>query len=117
MLRMANHPNLVKYYKSTRTKSSVHLFMEYCPGGSIKAKYTASGPIPMGTCRRYLDDILQGLAFLHNAGVIHRDIKGDNVLLGSQDNAKLADFGVSLSSTCPHRTCQEHYIPQAPSPF
>ena len=94
VLRLADHPNIVKYYKSTRTKNAVHMFMEYCPGGSIKAKYSSQGPIDMVNAKRYLQDILSGLAFLHEKDIIHRDIKGDNVLLGLKDDAKLADFGV-----------------------
>ena len=73
------------------------MFMEYCPGGSIKAAYTANGPIPLETAKRYLSDALLGLAFLHSNNVIHRDIKCDNILLSAGNVAKLADFGVCVA--------------------
>eukprot|EP00906_Rhabdomonas_costata_P015684 RCo022519 len=91
----ASHPNIVKYLKSTRTEACVHIFMEFCPGGSLKSLYNRTGPIPVPRVVRYTQHILGGLQFLHSNKIIHRDVKCDNVLLDSQDVAKLGDFGAS----------------------
>eukprot|EP00992_Anisonema_acinus_P011996 TRINITY_DN7819_c0_g1_i1.p1 TRINITY_DN7819_c0_g1~~TRINITY_DN7819_c0_g1_i1.p1 ORF type:complete len:374 (-),score=63.65 TRINITY_DN7819_c0_g1_i1:55-1176(-) len=93
--KVGDHPNIIQYYKSTRAKTSVHMFMEYCPGGSLKAKYARQGPFPVVMAARYTCNIVQGLCCLHQQDIVHRDIKCDNVLIDENDVAKLADFGAS----------------------
>jgi serine/threonine protein kinase len=69
--------------------------MEYCEGGSLgKLCREMNEPMPYAKVREYARQILQGLAHLHSHGVIHRDIKGDNVLL-YHGVVKLADFGTA----------------------
>eukprot|EP00993_Chasmostoma_nieuportense_P000778 NODE_1714_length_1405_cov_15.884977_g1628_i0.p1 GENE.NODE_1714_length_1405_cov_15.884977_g1628_i0~~NODE_1714_length_1405_cov_15.884977_g1628_i0.p1 ORF type:complete len:280 (-),score=56.57 NODE_1714_length_1405_cov_15.884977_g1628_i0:80-919(-) len=94
------HPHIVGYYGSEidRTENALNIFMEYTPGGSLSSLIVKShaGCIEDQTlivhfCRQ----ILQGLAYLHENGIVHRDIKGDNILITEAGSAKLADFGCS----------------------
>eukprot|EP01006_Ploeotia_vitrea_P032140 TRINITY_DN64409_c0_g1_i1.p1 TRINITY_DN64409_c0_g1~~TRINITY_DN64409_c0_g1_i1.p1 ORF type:complete len:428 (-),score=3.70 TRINITY_DN64409_c0_g1_i1:206-1489(-) len=94
--KVGNHPNIVKYYRCTRRGMQVHMFMELCAGGSIKALYdqTETG-LPPAVVATYTKHILSGLQFLHDLEVVHRDIKCDNILIDSEGTAKLADFGAA----------------------
>ncbi|PRW45012.1 serine threonine- kinase hippo-like [Chlorella sorokiniana] len=100
MLRECNHPNIVKYYGSWRTRDALWICMEYCAGGSVSDI--------MHTCRSGLDEdmisyicaqTLAGLAYLHSLGKVHRDIKCGNILLTEAGEVKLADFGVAAQLT------------------
>lgn len=100
MLRECNHPNIVKYYGSWRTRDALWICMEYCAGGSVSDI--------MHTCGSGLDDemiayicgqALGGLAYLHGMGKVHRDIKCGNILLTEAGEVKLADFGVAAQLT------------------
>ena len=71
------------------------IFQEWAAGGSVAGVVKAFGPLPDATTARYLRDCLRGLAHLHAHRVIHRDIKGDNVLIDASGVAKVADFGTS----------------------
>eukprot|EP01063_Lacrimia_lanifica_P026817 TRINITY_DN3675_c0_g1_i1.p1 TRINITY_DN3675_c0_g1~~TRINITY_DN3675_c0_g1_i1.p1 ORF type:complete len:1696 (+),score=482.84 TRINITY_DN3675_c0_g1_i1:69-5156(+) len=66
---------------------------EYCPGGSLASVLEAFGTLPLCTVKRYTKDILKGLSYLHAHKVIHRDLKPGNVLLHTDGQCKLADFG------------------------
>eukprot|EP01012_Entosiphon_sulcatum_P041794 TRINITY_DN5568_c0_g1_i1.p1 TRINITY_DN5568_c0_g1~~TRINITY_DN5568_c0_g1_i1.p1 ORF type:complete len:390 (+),score=71.90 TRINITY_DN5568_c0_g1_i1:176-1345(+) len=93
--KVGTHANIVQYFKSTRTDMSVHMFMEYCPGGSLRQRYLANGPFDIPTSALYARHILQGLKWLHELNIVHRDIKCDNVLLDGNGVAKLGDFGAA----------------------
>eukprot|EP01012_Entosiphon_sulcatum_P017895 TRINITY_DN2264_c0_g1_i1.p1 TRINITY_DN2264_c0_g1~~TRINITY_DN2264_c0_g1_i1.p1 ORF type:complete len:381 (+),score=47.20 TRINITY_DN2264_c0_g1_i1:25-1143(+) len=105
--RIPAHPNLVKFFKVTTTGYQFNIWMEYCPGGSVCGRYRAIGPIPLIEAAMYTRDSLHGLHYLHSQGILHRDIKCDNILLDGTGTAKLADFGAAteeLESTL-HKTC------------
>uniref|UniRef100_A0A8C4QY85 Mitogen-activated protein kinase kinase kinase kinase 3a n=1 Tax=Eptatretus burgeri TaxID=7764 RepID=A0A8C4QY85_EPTBU len=73
--------------------------MEFCGGGSVQDIYQATGPLTEQQISYICRETLQGLAYLHSNGKIHRDIKGANILLKDQGDVKLADFGVSAQIT------------------
>ena len=73
----------------------VYIFLEYVPGGSLSRMLKQFGPFGTEIIRRYTSQMLRGLAYLHHQGIIHRDIKGANVLVTETGIAKLADFGCS----------------------
>lgn len=93
--KVGDHPNIIQYYKSTRAQTSVHMFMEYCSGGSLKARYSQEGAFSTSLAGKYTSNIVNGLNCLHEQDIVHRDIKCDNILLNDKDVAKLADFGAS----------------------
>ena len=89
-------PYVVKYYGSYCKGSEFWIVMEYCGGGSVldimKLRKKAMTEDEISTILR---DTLEGLVYLHERRKIHRDIKAGNILLNSEGNAKLADFGVA----------------------
>lgn len=92
VLRQARHPNIVNFIDSYIYSGDLWIIMEYMEGGSLTDVVThnvMSEPQIAAVCR----ETLAGLAHLHNTGVIHRDIKSDNVLLSMKGDIKLSDFG------------------------
>lgn len=91
-----NHPNIVAYFGCEAGQGTLTVFMEYVTGGDISTLIKHFGALSLNVTRNYTRDILSGLAYLHNEGLVHRDIKGANVLLTAEGHAKLADFGMSV---------------------
>ena len=95
-LSRLKHDHIVIYFGSEQTTKEFTVFMEYCPGGDISSILRQYGPLALKVTRIYTRQLLQGLAYLHTENVVHRDIKGANVLLMTDGTVKLADFGMSL---------------------
>eukprot|EP01060_Flectonema_neradi_P025613 TRINITY_DN3440_c0_g1_i1.p1 TRINITY_DN3440_c0_g1~~TRINITY_DN3440_c0_g1_i1.p1 ORF type:complete len:520 (+),score=113.07 TRINITY_DN3440_c0_g1_i1:59-1618(+) len=92
-LRTLTHPNIVQYLGIERRELTVCIHMEYVPGGSILHLLKKFGSLPETVAQKYTKQIFNGLSCLHDRGVIHRDIKGANVLVTIDGLVKLADFG------------------------
>ncbi|KAF5749885.1 Mitogen-activated protein kinase kinase kinase 7 [Tripterygium wilfordii] len=92
-----NHKNIVKYLGSLKTKTHLHIILEYVENGSLAniIKPNRFGPFPESLVAVYISQVLEGLVYLHEQGVIHRDIKGANILTTKEGLVKLADFGVA----------------------
>ena len=97
MLSTLQHRNIVAYLSSAVTGRHLLIVMEYVGGGSLNSVIQKFGLLPSSSCRRYMKDILRGLAFLHAKGIVHRDLKPANVLLDPDGCCKLADFGASVA--------------------
>ena len=95
LLKNLNHVNIVKYHGFIQKMDTLYIILEYCSRGSLKKLLTPSRVIPELEAKSYIRQTLQGLVYLHEQGVIHRDIKAANLLLDSNNVVKLADFGVS----------------------
>ncbi|KAL6776651.1 hypothetical protein ACKKBF_B30420 [Auxenochlorella protothecoides x Auxenochlorella symbiontica] len=97
LLKTLNHPNIVKYYGSLRTDTHLYIVLEYMENGALSGviKSSSFGPFPETLVAVYVQQVLQGLAYLHAQGVVHRDIKGANILTTKEGVVKLADFGVA----------------------
>ena len=96
-LRSLHHPNIVRYLGTDRTNSFT-ILLEYVPGGSIASILALFGPLDEVVLRQYLWQVLQGLRYLHAEGIIHRDIKGANILVSDRGTVKLTDFGCSITA-------------------
>ncbi|CAN6241246.1 unnamed protein product [Urochloa humidicola] len=101
LLKNLNHKNIVKYLGSLKTKSHLHIILEYVENGSLAniIKPNKFGPFPESLVAVYIAQVLEGLVYLHEQGVIHRDIKGANILTTKEGLVKLADFGVATKLT------------------
>lgn len=95
LLKDLHHPNIVCYLGTERTHDAFNIFLEYVPGGSIASLVTKFGSFKESVVRVYAKQILMGLDYLHSNGIIHRDIKGANILVDNTGLVKLADFGAS----------------------
>lgn len=95
LLKNLNHPNIVKYHGFVNSPEALYIILEYCENGSLHSICKNFGKFPENLVSLYTAQVLQGLLFLHDQGVIHRDIKGANILTTKDGMVKLADFGVA----------------------
>lgn len=98
LLKNLHHPNIVKYKGSEKTRDYLYIILEYCENGSLHHICKRFGKFPEGLVSVYISQVLQGLIYLHDQGVIHRDIKGANILTTKDGSVKLADFGVATKT-------------------
>ncbi|NXQ63897.1 M3K19 kinase, partial [Anthoscopus minutus] len=93
LLKTLKHVNIVTYLGTCLEDNILSIFMEFVPGGSISSILNRFGPLPEVVLCKYTKQILQGVAYLHDNCVVHRDIKGNNVMLMPTGIIKLIDFG------------------------
>ncbi|KAG8718522.1 Suppressor of Sensor Kinase (SLN1) [Ceratobasidium sp. 395] len=106
VMELLHHPNVVEYYGIEVHRDKVYIFEEYCSGGSL-ADSLSSGRIEDETVTQvYTMQLLEGLEYLHKMGVVHRDIKPDNLLLDHTGMIKFADFGAAKVLARNHRSIQ-----------
>ncbi|KAK7059034.1 hypothetical protein VNI00_001658 [Paramarasmius palmivorus] len=99
-LKDLDHPNIVRFLgfeESTKNLSIliVYSFMEYVSGGTIGSCLIHHGPFDDEVTKHFLRQMLDGLEYLHSKGIIHRDIKADNILVEKSGDCKISDFGIS----------------------
>mmetsp|Transcript_121115 Transcript_121115/g.376513 ORF Transcript_121115/g.376513 Transcript_121115/m.376513 type:complete len:582 (-) Transcript_121115:20-1765(-) len=94
------HPNIVSYFGNDYVNGRLYIYLEYMPGGSIAQVLSQFGRLDEPLIARYVHDLLEGLQYLHTCDppVLHRDIKGANILVGMDRTVKLSDFGCSKRS-------------------
>ncbi|CAN0897121.1 Mitogen-activated protein kinase kinase kinase ANP1 [Linum grandiflorum] len=95
LLKNLSHSNIVRYLGTVREEGSLNILLEFVPGGSMSSLLGKFGPFPEAVIKRYTEQLLLGLEYLHNNGIMHRDIKGANILVDNKGCIKLADFGAS----------------------
>eukprot|EP01064_Diplonema_japonicum_P029546 TRINITY_DN4810_c2_g1_i1.p1 TRINITY_DN4810_c2_g1~~TRINITY_DN4810_c2_g1_i1.p1 ORF type:complete len:695 (+),score=135.22 TRINITY_DN4810_c2_g1_i1:48-2132(+) len=95
LMKSLSHPNIVRYKGAEREGDSLNIFMEYVSGGSIAGLLKMFGPLTEDVAIAYTYQVLSGLKYLHSCDVVHRDIKGANILLTVDGVCKLADFGAA----------------------
>lgn len=97
LMESFEHPNILRYIgcEMDRKKQVLHIFQEWVPGGSVTALLKRFRPFPLAIVRSYLHRALMGLEYLRSNHILHRDIKGGNVLVNDEGVIKLADFGAS----------------------
>lgn len=81
VLQQLSHENIVQYHGTQRTEDNLNIFLEYVAGGSIASLLQNFGALEESVVRLYTKQILRGLEYLHNRKIMHRDIKGANILL------------------------------------
>lgn len=95
VLSTATHPNIVRYYGSSRNKTYFNILLEFVPGGSLRHLLDNFGALNAGLVFSYLKQILSGLRYLHHLDIVHSDIKAANILITEKGKAKLTDFGTA----------------------
>lgn len=105
LLKILKHDNIVKYHGFVKTQQTLNVFLEFCAGGSLRQVYKKLGHgLLESDIVSFVKPILRGLMYLHEQGVVHRDVKAANVLLTDSGEVKLADFGVATKVATLHNT-------------
>lgn len=92
------HPNIVQYLGCERGEYSISIYLEYISGGSIGSCLRKHGKFEESVVKSLTRQTLSGLAYLHDRGILHRDMKADNILLDLDGTCKISDFGISKKS-------------------
>lgn len=92
------HPGIVKVYDYGEDEGQPFLVMELVPGSSLGELLAVEGPLPFPRVREIVLDLLSALEHAHSRGVLHRDIKPQNVLVTPEGSARLVDFGIAQAS-------------------
>ncbi|CAK5031589.1 unnamed protein product [Meloidogyne enterolobii] len=95
IMSMLNHPNLIQIYEVFENKDKIILVMEYASGGELYDYVSKNGSLSEQEARRIFRQITSAVLYCHKNKVAHRDLKLENILLDSNNNAKIADFGLS----------------------
>ncbi len=93
-----SHPNVVDIFDYGRDGDTLFITMEWVDGTDLKHLIRDRAPLPVAEATRLIREILRGLGAIHRAGIVHRDVKPQNVLLSSEGQAKLSDFGIARGS-------------------
>ncbi|XP_075289093.1 hormonally up-regulated neu tumor-associated kinase isoform X2 [Opisthocomus hoazin] len=93
--QMIRHPNIAQLLDILETENSYYLVMELCPGGNLMHKIYEKKRLEEHEARKYIRQLMLAVEHLHRAGVVHRDLKIENLLLDEDNNIKLIDFGLS----------------------
>jgi eukaryotic-like serine/threonine-protein kinase len=92
-----SHPNIVSIYDRGEAEGTYYIAMEFLDGRSLKELIVARGSAPIKIAIEYARQILAALGAAHQHGIVHRDIKPHNVLVGGEGRLKVTDFGIARS--------------------
>lgn len=95
LMKQAESPFVAKLFFTFQSKENLYLVMEYLNGGDCAALIKSLGSLPEEWTKNYIAEVVLGLDYLHQRGVVHRDLKPDNLLIDSHGHLKLTDFGLS----------------------
>ncbi|XP_061514933.1 MAP/microtubule affinity-regulating kinase 3 isoform X15 [Anopheles gambiae] len=99
IMKMLDHPNIVKLFQVIETEKTLYLVMEYASGGEVFDYLVAHGKMKEKEARAKFRQIVSAVQYCHQKRIIHRDLKAENLLLDSEMNIKIADFGFSNEFT------------------
>ncbi|GFO05033.1 non-specific serine/threonine protein kinase [Plakobranchus ocellatus] len=98
-LKLFRHPHIIKLYQVISTPTDIFMVMEHVAGGELFDYIVKHGRLKEPEARRFFQQIISGVDYCHRHMVVHRDLKPENLLLDSNNNVKIADFGLSNMMT------------------
>ena len=103
ILRIIDHPNIVRVYEYFEDAKRIFLVMEYCKGGQLQHYVHSKHQFSEQVVASLVKQVFEVLSYLHDKGIVHRDMKPDNIVLeendGSRMNIKIIDFGAATYIT------------------
>jgi serine/threonine-protein kinase len=99
--RLSRHPNVVAVYDQGETGGLVWIAMELVDGRTLRSYLRERGPLPVAEALDVVAPVLSALSAAHLAGMIHRDVKPENVLVGRDGRVQVTDFGLARAVTSP----------------
>ena len=91
------HPGVAGFFHHFEHQQTLHLVMEYCPGGNLRDRMDAA-TVPQELAFKWCRAMAETLQFVHENGIVHHDIKPENILFGDDGSLRIADFGVANSN-------------------
>lgn len=95
IMKMLDHPNVVKLYDVLQTQNNIYLVLELVTGGELFDRIVQAKRFEEDVARRFFQQLVVALNFCHKQGVAHRDLKPENLLVDDKDNIKITDFGLA----------------------
>lgn len=95
ILSSINHPHVVRLIEVLKTESHMFLVCEFIDGGDLFDRIISTERLGEADARHYFKQIAEAVEACHHKGIVHRDIKAENILLTSENSIKVADFGLS----------------------
>src|SRR6266487_946165 len=95
------HPNIVRVLEFGVEGDIPFLVIDYAPGGTARSRYPIGSRLPLTTTVAFVKQIAAALQYAHNRGIIHRDVKPENILLDLDQHILLSDFGLALFAPSP----------------
>lgn len=95
IMKLVRHPNVVRLHEVLASRTKIYIILEFITGGELFDKIVHHGRLSEAESRRYFQQLIDGVEYCHIKGVYHRDLKPENLLLDSQGNLKISDFGLS----------------------
>lgn len=107
-MKMLEHPNILRMFDTLEDHEKLYLVLEIAAGGDLFDKIVSMGGFSEEVSRNYFRQVIDGLEHCHEKGIIHRDMKPENLLLGAQDQLKISDFGLSNIILTPQQMLKTH---------
>ncbi|XP_062078077.1 CBL-interacting serine/threonine-protein kinase 24-like isoform X1 [Humulus lupulus] len=95
IMKIVRHPYIVRLNEVLSSRTKIYIILEFVTGGELYDKIVHQGKLPEYEARRYFQQLIDAVAHCHSKGVYHRDLKPENLLLDSNGNLKVSDFGLS----------------------
>lgn len=104
VMKKIKHPNIIGLYEAIETNSRIFLVMDMADGGDLLDYIKTNGAICEPEARKFFRQLVDAAEYLHNLGVVHRDLKCENILLDRNKNILLSDFGFARSQPIENET-------------
>ncbi|KAF9614966.1 hypothetical protein IFM89_021396 [Coptis chinensis] len=95
IMKIVRHPNIVRLHEVLASRTKIYIVLEFVTGGELFDKIVHQGRLSENESRRYFQQLIDAVDYCHSKGVYHRDLKPENLLIDSQGNLKISDFGLS----------------------
>ncbi|KAF8404758.1 hypothetical protein HHK36_009647 [Tetracentron sinense] len=95
IMKLVRHPYVVRLHEVLASRTKIYIILEFITGGELFDKIVHQGRLSETESRRYFQQLIDGVDYCHSKGVYHRDLKPENLLLDSEGNLKISDFGLS----------------------
>ena len=91
-----DHPHIIRVLDFGLAQEMPYLVMEYAPGGTLRERHPRGSRVPLQAIISYVTDVAPALQYAHDQGLVHGDLKPENLLLGKNERVLLSDFGIAL---------------------
>lgn len=95
ILKLSNHPYVIKLHYSFQTPENLYMILDYCPGGDLAFHLNKRQIFDESEARFFIAEVILAIEYIHTLNIIYRDMKPENILIDAEGHVKLADFGLA----------------------